>query len=114
LRKILQLHMEKDNTTSMALRPMSPELWQVLCAHPDAIACLGRLDSAIATLVQAAISAGEINAMLDPPSVVRVFYSMISIFRLNPISRMLPTPVIHPDTIVTIFANGVAAASSGS
>ena len=67
------------------LRPWMPEMRDLIRNNPRAIECLRSLNAAVGALVQEGMAAGEIDAGLDVPSVVRAFHAMIGSVRLAPL-----------------------------
>ena len=104
--KFIQFHGEKDR---MQPQSWTPELFQLLCSHEEALSCLRRIDAAIANLVQAAIVSGEVDPQLDPATVASAFFALAASLRH---ARFTRTAQPHPDAgamLMTIFERGIRA-----
>jgi AcrR family transcriptional regulator len=102
--KFVKLHAEKDR-----IEPQSwtPELFQLLCSREEALSCLRRIDAAIIALIQAGITAGEIDPHLDPPTAASAFFALASSLRH---ARFTRADEPHPDAgkmLMSIFERGV-------
>jgi AcrR family transcriptional regulator len=106
MRKFIRLHAEKDR---MEPQSWTPELFQLLCSREEPLNCLRRIDAAIIALVQASITAGEIDPQLDAPTVASAFFGLASSLRHRQFTRV---GAPHPDAgemLMTIFERGVRA-----
>jgi AcrR family transcriptional regulator len=104
MRKIIQLHVEKE---SMEPQAWTPEVFQLICSREDGLSCLRRIDAAIVSVVQAGIAAGEIDPQLDPVTVVAAFHALGSALRYF---RFIRGGAAHPaaaDMLTEIFERGV-------
>jgi AcrR family transcriptional regulator len=105
LRAVLQLRIEEG---TIDIRTWAPELFQLLCTRPELLERLGRIDSAVASLVEEGIASGEINRDLNPAAILRSYYALTST-----LSFVLPwrddqlEPAAAIDTIVELFVRGV-------
>jgi AcrR family transcriptional regulator len=105
LRAVLQLRIEEG---TIDIRTWAPELFQLLCTRPELLERLGRIDSAVASLVEEGIASGEINRDLNPAAILRSYYALTST-----LSFVLPwrddqlEPTAAIDTIVELFVRGV-------
>lgn len=117
LRTVVQLQIDNG---ALSPRPWSPELFQVIRHRQEVVARLHQVTIGISDLVKAAMQSGEINARLDPGTIVRVFFSLIHtlnspFFKPHLIDSAIssgPTalnPAIVADTLATIFEQGVRA-----
>lgn len=105
LRTFIQRQIDEG---AMALRPWTPDIFQLICQHPDAVARLREIDNSIVALVHAAIASGEIDPHLDPPTVVRTFYAMVGSLHFASFGvGGTPNPAAVADTLAAIFARGV-------
>lgn len=98
--------------TTLEIRPMKPELFDLLCNHEESRALLDFIDESVVSLVHAAVAQGEIDPALDPPTVVRAFYALVHTFNIGNFSKggdADPTQMAH--TLATIFERGVCAPS---
>jgi AcrR family transcriptional regulator len=101
------IHLQVDQGT-LALRPWTPEMFQILCQRPEALDVLRRIDVGISNLVRAAVSNGEIAASLDPAMVVRSFYALAGAIYVGHFSNIgHPDPRRVADTLTNIFLSGV-------
>jgi AcrR family transcriptional regulator len=102
--KFVKLHAEKDR---MEPQSWTPELFQLLCSREEALSCLRRIDAAISALIQAGITAGEIDPYLDPPTTASAFFALASSLRH---ARFTRAGEPHPDAgkmLMSIFERGV-------
>lgn len=108
LRKILH-HQSEDQTST--LRPWTPEIFQMICSRDDALDYFQRIDAATMALVEAGIVNGEIDAHLDPNTVVRMFYATLAAGHMTPpfLKPGHAAPTMSAETLVTIFERGVRA-----
>ena len=105
LRTITQRQIDEG---TMTLRPWTPELFQLLCAHEEALSYLRRLDAAVVSLIKDGIASGEIDQSLDPATIVRSFYALVGSLNFAPFSAGgAPNPAAAVDTLVAIFERGV-------
>lgn len=101
------IHLQVDRG-ALALRPWTPEMFQIVCQRPEALDMLRQIDAGIANLVRAAVAAGEIDAALDPAMVVRSFYATAGALYVGHFSSIgHPDPRRVADTLATIFLSGV-------
>jgi AcrR family transcriptional regulator len=104
MRKFIQLHAEKDR---MEPQSWTPELFQLLCSREEPLSCMRRIDAAITALIQAGISAGEIDPQLDPPTVASVFFALASSLRHAHFTRARAPHPAASEMLMTIFERGV-------
>jgi AcrR family transcriptional regulator len=90
-------------------RPITPELLQMLRAHPEAAAHAQRIDDRIRELVQQGIAQGELNPSLDPTTIVMVFHGIVHALKadlfLAEYPPSDPQAVLH--TLLTVFERGI-------
>lgn len=103
LRAVLQTQLSRGHTT---MHPNDLELVKLLFAHERSKTCMRELETAAKSLVQAAITCGEIDPAYDVYTVVRVFFSMANSIRLP--MFMPPDGPAFIDTIVALWRRGVA------
>lgn len=106
MRKIIQLHVEKE---SMEPQAWTPEVFQLICSREDGLNCLRRIDAAIIGVIEAGMAAGEIDAQLDTATVAAVFHAISAALRHI---RFTTAGRAHPaatDMLTTIFNRGVRA-----
>jgi len=104
MRKFIKLHAEKDR---MEPRSWTPELFQLLCSREEALSCMRRVDAAIVALIEAGMTAGEIDARLDARTVASAFFGLASSLRHGQFTR---DGAPHPDAgemLMTIFERGI-------
>jgi AcrR family transcriptional regulator len=106
MRKFIQLHAEKDR---MEPQSWTPELFQLLCSREEALSCMRRIDAAIITLIQAGMSAGEIDPQLDPPTVASAFFALASSLRHAHFTRVGEPHPAAGEMLMTIFERGIRA-----
>lgn len=107
LRTVIKVQIAKGG---MGPRPFAPEVFQLLCMHPEVLERLRGVDGAIKDLVMAARRDGEINSALDPAAIVRAFFALVNSLHspfLVDLSSSEPTAVA--ETLATIFERGVRA-----
>jgi AcrR family transcriptional regulator len=104
MRKFIQLHAEKDR---MEPQSWTPELFQLLCSREEAMSCIRRIDTAITTLVQAGMTAGEIDSRLDPPTVASAFFALASSLRHAQFTRATEPHPSAGEMLMTIFERGI-------
>jgi AcrR family transcriptional regulator len=104
MRKFIQFHDEKDR---MQPQSWTPELFQLLCSREEALGCLRRIDAAIANLVRAAITSGEVDPQLDPPTVASAFFALASSLRHVRFTRAGQPHPSAGEMLMRIFERGV-------
>ncbi|MBC8163382.1 MAG: TetR/AcrR family transcriptional regulator [Roseiflexaceae bacterium] len=100
----LQMHDRRE-----PIRLWMPEFYKLSTEHAEMMDAMQRLDSRFVALVLEGVALGEIDGSLDPATVVRVFYALITAIRFLPHSSIgEPDTEGAPRTIARIFAAGVA------
>ena len=109
LRRLLFAVLSRQiDEATMDIRPMKPELFDLLCNHDEACKLLDFIDESVVSLVHAAVAEGEIDPALDPPTVVRAFYALVHTFNIGNFSRGGDAdPACMAHTLATIFERGV-------
>jgi AcrR family transcriptional regulator len=106
LRELIERQMRAH---SLGIGPW-PEIFRLLCENEAAVAAIQELDRYVVAQVEAGVAAGEIDAALDPASVVRAFYGLMGAI---PKGRMGAVLLLEPprsaDGLVEIFVRGVRA-----
>lgn len=111
LRKLVLTHIAEQ---ALPLQAWSPELFRVVCEHPEARVQMRKLHQGISGLAQAAIESGEIDGALSPDAVVLAFHSLGAAIKLTHVEG-IPWQVDterFADSILTIFERGVRPASA--
>lgn len=107
LRTVVQLQVDRG---ALSPRPWAPEIFQLLCQHPQMQARFDQIDTSIKRLVHEARVGGELNPALDPVVIVRTFFALITTLKAPlPFEVGEPEPSIVADTLATIFERGVRA-----
>jgi AcrR family transcriptional regulator len=105
LRTTLQILMD-DGITPM--RPMSPELMQLIRSREDTTAYIRRIDAALLALIQQGIQQGEIDPALEASAIMLSFHALIHTLKVEClINTELCSPVSMIDTLVTLFERGL-------
>jgi AcrR family transcriptional regulator len=104
MHNIIQFHAEK---VGIEPRAWTPELFQLLCSHEEAMNGIRRIDAAIVSLVQAAVASGEIDRRLDPATVASAFFALASALRHAHFARGGPPHPAAAEMLATIFERGV-------
>jgi AcrR family transcriptional regulator len=104
MRKFIRLHAEKDR---MEPQSWTPELFQLLCSHEEAVSCMRRIDAAIIALIQSGMAAGEIDPQLDPPTVASAFFAIASSLRHAEFTRAVEPHAAAGEMLMTIFERGI-------
>ncbi|MBK9712428.1 MAG: TetR/AcrR family transcriptional regulator [Kouleothrix sp.] len=107
LRTAIQIQIDKG---VLSPRPWAPEVFQMLCSHPEVLERLHRTEVFIEGLIQRGRECGEIDSALDPAMVVRTFFVLVNTLH-SPFLKVIgtPDPAAIADSLATIFARGVRA-----
>jgi len=106
LKAMMKQHADE---ATMAARPATPELFQILCAHEQSFKYMQRVEALIASLFEEAIASGEVDASLNPKAMVRAFFSNVHAAR---ISQFFPIDVdteVLEKTLTAFFERGIIA-----
>lgn len=99
--------MQAENT--MALRPWPPEMGHLMRQHEDVCNHMRRMSMATLGLIRSAIARGEIDASLDPTTVMRAFFGLATSLKMAHFFREQPPDSNAAETLITIFERGVGA-----
>lgn len=105
LRTMLQILVDEGITP---MRPMSPELMQLIRSREDTTAYIRRIDAALLALIQQGIQQGEIDPALEPSAIMVSFHALVHTLKVECfINTRLCSPVSMIDTLVTLFERGL-------
>lgn len=105
LRTGIQVQLDQRFT---AMQLWMPEIVHMLKAHPEPLDQICKMDAAVIDLVHRAISDGEIDPQLDPPSVVRIFYALFMSPNIGRLSLTgAPSPEMMPNDVAIFFRRGL-------
>ncbi|MEI6777037.1 MAG: helix-turn-helix domain-containing protein [Chloroflexales bacterium] len=105
LRTSVQVQLDQRFT---AMQLWMPEIVHMLKAHQEPLDQICKMDAAVIDLVHRAISDGEIDPQLDPPSVVRIFYALFMSPNIGRLSLTgSPSPEMMPNDVATFFRRGL-------
>ncbi len=105
LRTSIQVQLDQRFT---AMQLWMPEIVHMLKAHQEPLDQICKMDAAVIDLVHRAISDGEIDPQLDPPSVVRIFYALFMSPNMGRLSLTgTPSPEMMPNDVATFFRRGL-------
>lgn len=106
LETVVQLQMHDQR---QPIRLWVPEIHKLSCDHGELMQAMNNLDSRLSALVLEGVEQGEIDGQLDPATIVRAFYALVTAVRFIPHSKIgEPDQTSAPKTIAHIFAAGVA------
>lgn len=103
----IMINIQVDSET-LALRPLSPELSHIIGSNDEACAYIERMSAATEQLVNAGVARGEIDAHLDVPTVVHMFFSMAMSLKFHHPRENLSLDIPRAiETMVTMFRHAV-------
>lgn len=105
---ILQLVLTRQaEDGAPAMRPGSPELFQILCAHPQSFGYMERLEALITSLIHQGLQQGEIDPRLNPEGILLAFFGCISAMNLPAFQPRDASSDKLIATFLTMFEKGI-------
>lgn len=92
---------------TVAARPVSPDVFHVLCGNPESYGYIQRMEALIGSLFQEAIIQGEVAANLNPKAMTLIFFSLAHAARASQLFAAQVDAETLEATFMAFFERGV-------